>query len=108
MPRTQINYPIRYEQLTSESSETPPINNVLGGPWNDPTLHVNWHAEKDGGGHVQVAFWADPAYLQFCATDPNEDRATSSVWSPVLTRTEINRLIRALRQARDQAYGRDE
>jgi hypothetical protein len=30
------------------------------------------------------------------------------VWTEVLSRAEINKLIRVLRRARDQAYGRDE
>lgn len=110
MPREQINYVILDQQAwTNQDGTYPQNNNVLGGPWRDPALHVSWHAEDEHStGHVQVAFEADPAYLKFGAEHPNEDRERSSVWSPVLTRADINKLIRTLKRARDQAYGRDE
>ena len=35
-------------------------------------------------------------------------RLDRNLYSPVLTRSDVNKLIRILRRARDQAYGRDE
>jgi|SRR5882672_9775225 len=110
MPREQINYP-DLEVLNKDGSNTPPIH---GEAWREPALHVSWLAQHDEntepvGGHVQVAFEADPVYLRFAAdhiSDPRTNR--SLVYSSVLTRNEINRMIRALKRARDQVHGRDE
>lgn len=52
---------------------------------------VGWSKE---GEHVQVA--------TILKDDPEDG------WYVDLNRAEINRLIKALRTARDQAYGRDE
>jgi hypothetical protein len=99
MPREQINYPSAVME-TSEASGTPA---TVVQPA-DPALHVNWST----AGHVQVAFEADPSYLKIALDAPNEADGRTSMYSPVLERGEINKLIRVLRRARDQAYGRDE
>lgn len=112
MPREQINYP----DLTVEprraidGKDTPPVH---GEAWRDPALHISWLAQHDENmepvaGHVQVAFEADPAYFEMAAGNPNEPPDRSTVYSPVLSRSEINRMIRALKRARDQVHGRDE
>jgi len=47
-------------------------------------------------------------YLKLALDSPNGDEpGTSQLWSPPLDRHEINRMIRALRTARDKAYGQD-
>ncbi|QDK02666.1 hypothetical protein PP304_gp205 [Gordonia phage Phendrix] len=63
----------------------------------DVTVH--WSKEQ---GHVQVAItrygeiWTDP------------DANSTTLYSEAMTRYELNQMIKTLRRARDQAYGRDE
>jgi hypothetical protein len=63
----------------------------------DPRLEIGW--AKDHG-RVQIATLApDDQTL-----DPTSE---GNGWFTHLTRDDINRTIRALRRARDQAYGAD-
>jgi hypothetical protein len=101
MPREQINYPGAEMEMDPGTPGSSKVIKVA-----DPALHVSWHQAP--AGHVQVAFEADPSYLKIALESPNEDNGRTSMYSPVLERVEINKLIRALRRARDQAYGRDE
>jgi hypothetical protein len=99
MPREQINYPAPAVIVSG-----------TGIAQRDPALHVSWASgDLDGEhGHVQVAFEADPSYLRMAIDNPNEQADRTSMYTPVLTRSEINRLIRVLKRARDSAYGKDE
>lgn len=110
MPREQINYPepfVAREPSCDGSSDEP----IHGESWPEPTVHVSWlSATGDHDGHVQVALKVPRAYLETLLRD---DVASSfgdqqGVFSPVLDRMALNRMIRVLRKARDQAYGRDE
>lgn len=100
MPREQINYPGAQVQTDLATGKLETIAAA------EPALHVNWHPAP--AGHVQVAFEADPSYLKIALESPNEENGRTSMYSPVLERAEINKLIRVLRRARDAAYGRDE
>src|SRR6185503_10881564 len=98
MPREQINHP--------SLDQTEPARPFEGAApaakqWRDPAVHVRW--ERD---YVQVVLEADPGYLHYCADheEPGPP-GRASVFSPVLTRSEVNRMINALRRARDRAYG---
>lgn len=100
MPREQINYP----QPKTAMCDSP---DGMGGHLEtrtNPALHVCWMPDM----HVQVAFEADPSYLHVALGAVNEPDGRTSMYTDVLTRTEINRLIKMLRRARDAAYGRDE
>ena len=66
-------------------------------PW-EPFVKVGWGKEQE---YVEVAVLH---HGEATADSP----AAESGWFAQLDRTGINRLIRTLRQARDQAYGRDE
>ena len=90
MPREQINHP-------NDSLETE-------GSWRDPIVQVYWSAQSTGS-HVQLSLEVDPGYLQ-AIYDP--DALTTTIYSPALSRSELNKMIKALRRARDSAYGRDE
>lgn len=71
----------------------------------EPThLHIGW--TKDGSEHVEVSV-QNQAIADQCAAEghPHDSR---SGWFVQLDRSGINRAIRALRQARDDAFGRDE
>ena len=106
MPREQINYPPLLEQ-NEEKQAAPPGRE--GERWRDSAVHVGWHADGEGGnGHVQMALESDLSYLRMALESPNEPEGRTSMYSPVLNRAEINRLIKMLRRARDAAYGRDE
>ncbi|WP_280389820.1 hypothetical protein [Nocardia wallacei] len=51
--------------------------------------------------------WGRDTFVQL-GVARDEGKQGSSLWSESLTRDQINHLIRVLRRARDQAYGRDE
>jgi len=65
-----------------------------------PKVGVSWSRPPEG--HVQVATVAEPGQT----LDP-EDLLVSNGWYATLDREGINKLIRTLRRARDQAYGAD-
>ncbi|ASR79966.1 hypothetical protein SEA_ARCADIA_2 [Arthrobacter phage Arcadia] len=114
MPREQINYPnvaaciihsngdeLEYEQ----GSPVPEGSEVFC----DPALNVNWQtSSNDLDGHVQVSLTLPAGFLKARAKSLVEDVIDTSLYTPILTRQEINKLIRTLRIARDKAYGRDE
>jgi hypothetical protein len=75
----------------------------------DPSLDVTWNR----AGWVQVSIEMDRAkWLQMAQelVDEGEQPYTvfRAMYTDVLTRTEINNMIKVLRKARDQAYGADE
>lgn len=65
-----------------------------------PSLSVRWDRDHE---YVQVQLDADPEFWKQIVKD-NCPTATSNV----LSRKELNHLIRTLRRARDAAYGSDE
>lgn len=84
-----------------------------------PALYVRWGADgHDRTGNVQVSLlkYEQPTWDEWIASDPYEQTETAyptppiagEFFSQVLSRSEINELIKVLRRARDQAYGRDE
>lgn len=64
-------------------------------PLDDSFLKIGWSKEAE---HVEVAI----------LRESDDDETLESRWHMQLDRAGINRLIRTLRQARDDAYGRDE
>lgn len=69
-----------------------------------PLVDVRWNRE---GGYVQIVTKAqDPYGGRFAGDDP-ETHFTDGMYVD-LGRYEINQLIRNLRRARDQAFGKDE
>jgi hypothetical protein len=114
MPREQINHPdfTNADFADSRKAHHPGLPNDT---WVDSAMHVSWHPFSDQGlGFVQVALEADRRYLKSVMAQDEVDAnglpvdPTPYVWTPVLTRSEINKLIRVLRRARDRAYGSDE
>jgi len=71
--------------------------------WNDsveePRVTVGWSKESE---HVQLAVLM-PDGVPLDNTSPE-----ANGWFAQLDRAGINRLIKTLRKARDEAYGRDE
>lgn len=104
MPREQITHnelriPVA-EALMGDGTEAP--------QGNGRNVHVGWNANT---GYVQVSVEAAREDIERLAT-PSDDVGYGAgglhVWSEVLTRRDVNKLIQALRTARDKAYGRDE
>lgn len=115
MPREQINFPNvaavviddRGNELEyTEGTTVPPGSHV----YTDPALHVHWQptGQDFGTGHVQVSVQMEASYFKARAESLDESVSHTSVFTPELSREEINKLIRVLRTARDKAYGRDE
>lgn len=107
------------EQITRDEFDT------TGNQRERAHVHVGWNKV---GEWVQVSLAVSPQYARFGIDqaaaeakrfyagrdDMQVDEDTFVAMQPVklfsdsLTRTEINDLIRVLRRARDQAFGRDE
>jgi hypothetical protein len=78
-------------------------------------VDIGWSREA---GHVEIAVKTDAASAILSMADHVPDSDTPGVrydgqiaWNGLhaqLDRTAVNELIRTLRKARDQAYGRDE
>lgn len=75
----------------------------------DPSLDVTWNRD---GGWVQMALYAPVDWWKRFMVVFGEGGDTTAVaqaaYTDVLTRSEINNLIKTLRRARDAAYGADE
>lgn len=65
---------------------------------------VTWMPEK----HVQLATVNQQSKLNLPGDNPGDPDQSFNGWRVTLDRDGINRLIRALRRARDSAFGRDE
>lgn len=50
----------------------------------------------------------EASYFKARAAGLDNSVSHTSIFTPALNRSEINKLIRSLRTARDKAYGRDE
>jgi hypothetical protein len=122
MPKEQINWPD-----VKKMHHGNPDDHIDDGPCpctptaeTMPTVYVRWGA----GGHdrldisnvqITLAVHEHPAWDEWTATDPWAGKSAFPALpvkeehhSAVLTRSEINKLIKVLRRARDQAYGTDE
>lgn len=111
MPREQINYPDTFVRDPAYDKI-----GIHGQSWPNPVIHVSWYPQKDDAGYAQVSIQCPTAYIEHMAALVREsdgpealpDTGFIHAFSPALKRHEINKLIRVLRRARDQAYGRDE
>jgi hypothetical protein len=117
MPREQINFPETVKVFNEEKiSKTADGQVQIFGTADvsystEPAVHVSWVPGDriDATGLVQISLEADASYLRVCTEFADEqDSKRSYIYSPALARAEVNKLIRVLRRARDQAYGRDE
>lgn len=112
MPKEKINH-VNLDDATwtDQDGTCPRNNNVLGGAFRDPSVEVYWMKYPDGqAGHVQVGIEADHTHLAAAASGEYNCRPQGRglVLTGVLTREQVNTMIRVLRRARDQAYGKDE
>lgn len=72
----------------------------------DPDLSVHW----DRYGNVQVSIRFEKRQWDACVEEHPEDARPEdkfSISTGTIPRSDLNAMIRALRKARDQAYGED-
>lgn len=97
MPREQINHApiiIKHEGTPNERHEA--LDAICAA--------VGWNR----AGWAQVSLSLSRSRLQQLANEYSELPSDEvSLYSEVLTRTELNKMIKTLRKARDQAYGAD-
>jgi len=120
MPKEQINHPQTSKMHYSCALDDPGPCTCAPKAHTDPALFVRWAADgHDRTGNVQVSLleYAKPAwdewidgYGELAAKSERipVPEPSAEYFSAVLSRSELNDLIRVLRRARDQAYGRDE
>lgn len=92
------------EKISKIKDALPEASDPGETPERTPTVQVGWTRD----GWVQVSVEGDPSYFQFAANAPDPGDGRCTVYSDSLDREELNKLIRVLRRARDQAFGRDE
>ena len=96
MPKEQINHP----KIITRNEGTP---NEVHEATDATCVHVGWNR----AGWVQVSLSLSRERMHKWVASLTHDEPSLSLYSEVLDRGEINRLIRTLRKARDQAYGAD-
>jgi len=122
MPKEMIGFPdVQQVHRNCHPGGCPPECVVMTDTW--PQISVRWAAAgHDRTGNVQVSLveYNDATWDEYCARLEKAIAERDAVrhvdllgekketFSMVLSRSEINDLIKALRRARDQAYGRDE
>lgn len=74
----------------------------------------NIHSVSDAANpalNAEVSWSREAEYVQLGTVNPDENATTEDCitngWFVTLDRVQINRLIRVLRRARDQAFGAD-
>jgi hypothetical protein len=112
MPKEQINFPVWKKtghglpgSTGSDEAATAEIEDVL---------LVRWHDNSLVEGYVQMSLvsqepmaWAD---FEAADVDPGSGPVVNTAterFTPVLSRDDLNRMIKVLRRARDSAYGKD-
>lgn len=101
MPKEQITYPrVRQVEHNGGTLTLPDTTGVS----DDVCVSVGWNR----AGWVQVNLNTPTAHLaSVLSSYTNDNAGDATVYSETLSREEVNKLIRTLRKARDQAYGSD-
>jgi hypothetical protein len=109
MPNEQINYPKwrdAPEMVHLSPSPGPgPVSRL------EPVVQVGWAAatgSEEGTVQLTMTKLDDVLTSQLGADGKPKKWPKSDERQVTLSRTEINKLIRTLRRARDQAFGQDE
>lgn len=116
MPRERVKHGEIFPVDEKGNSEV--VLNEHGLPWHagddvpeghtireQPSLDVSWNRD---GEWVQVGFSAPNDWWARLNDIPEPVPGHRAVFTDVLSRQEINHMIRTLRRARDAAYGADE
>lgn len=125
MPRERIHHGKMCVYLPSDDTDTtgyplqarvytewtPELGKELGPDaemFTEPSLDISWTREPAGYVQTSICFsrerWIEIGKML------EDDHLVSeySIYTDVLSRDEINNMIRVLKRARDQAYGADE
>jgi hypothetical protein len=85
-----------------------PKVNVIDSTTDGFRVEVTWASHSDISGHVQVATTNEKSPFTFDpSSDPGSIGEPFNGWFVTLDRDGCNRAIRALRKARDAAFGPD-
>lgn len=95
MPREQINY----RQIVTTQDNDRELHTELP----STCVHVGWNR----AGWVQISLALPKEKLDNWVASLTNDQPEPSLFSEVLSRDDVNKMIRTLRKARDQAYGTD-
>jgi len=96
-------YPGAQLSKALEPGEKAPVGSTIT---EDVSLDVSWNRDAEW---VQVAIEMTPEKWKELSDIAQGDGIDHySIYTDVLSRTEINKMIRTLRRARDAAYGADE
>lgn len=113
MPKERINTPDTYPLAVGLPVIRDGMTEIAGAPDSaitgtrtDPTVYVGW--QNGDAGHVQISLDMDAAQVIEVLGSEHSDADRIAIYTGILRRTEINRMIKVLRRARDAAYGRDE
>lgn len=121
MPRETVHHgdiwkytPVKKEDLRpGELPRDADIRRYEGGPVSegetirqDPSFEISWSKESS---HVQVSIdFSREQWLQIAeGLEKDPDVTKSAIYTGTWSRDDINRAIRTLRKARDQAFGED-
>lgn len=127
MPKEKINHAAAYLQQIDPLADMPEgtvlVGEVSNIEWNplagaespgawvpdapitrDAELAVGWLKDS----WIQLSIEGEPSYFRMAAESIDGEDGRTSVYTPPLSRDEVNKLIRSLRRARDQVFGRDE
>jgi len=123
VPRERIHHGTQYVFTKSYNDHLPP-SDVVGRPYRpgddipegstiteEPSFDVSWRKGDDGdGGWVQfsIDLPRDKWFEAIKELEADESVVSRAIYTETLTRDELNKAIRVLRRARDQAFGADE
>jgi hypothetical protein len=113
MPREQITTPERAEIYLDRDGyelQTDPGVTILADTklYGGERLSIHWGPNGIiGESNVQLAIGLESDLVKARAATYDTETLVS-FFTPALSRSEINHLIRSLRKARDQVHGRDE
>lgn len=124
MPRERIHHGTLYA-YTKEYNEGLPPSDVIGRPYRpgdpipegatvteEPSLDVTWQRDSanEGIGWVQVSIDMprDKWFSNIKELEADASIIGRAIYTETLSRDELNKMIRVLRRARDQAFGADE
>ena|SRR6266704_2328139 len=120
MPKEQITrdkqrYMIDGSALDPKANDSSqPFEVTRENSYPSPQLSLAWMG-GEGGGWVQAMFTLDKRQIQKVLDDAakyphdtDDPEYLVNIYTEVLSREDVNKLIRVGRRARDRSYGRDE
>ena len=73
-----------------------------------PSFDIHWNKMNNGGdGWANLSVTIPRAWLEQVLADPTTDQEYVKVYSDLLSRAELNRMVTLARHVRDSAHGQD-